>query len=368
MKHVNLLIVISLLLITFSCSKKSDNVKVGVMMPLTGDVATLGVPAFNGIKLAVEDYNNSRKQNEPAIELIVEDTKAEPKTGVSSINKLITYDEVKVILGPLTSTVTLAVAPIAEKNKTVLISPGASAPKITAAGDYIFRNELSDLEGGRAQAKIAYDSLNYRNIFIVYINTDYGKGIEEVFENEFLKIGGKITGSEGFNPGNTDFRGIISKIQASDYDTIFLVGIDEMVNFIQQIHQQGISVQIYTTPIFENKEYLKKLGSLAEGIIYIYYGTFNPESSDRAIKGFVVNYYNRFNTDPTYYSALAYDATNIILEGLQLSDYELGLLSEKLYEIKQFPGITGTTTFDTNGDVTKPVLLKTVRDGQFIYK
>jgi branched-chain amino acid transport system substrate-binding protein len=173
-------------------------------------------------------------------------------------------------LGPLTSGTTLAVAPIAEKNHVVILSPGASAPKITQAGDYIFRNELSEAYGARAQAELAFSRLNFKSVALLYINNEYGVGTVGVFRDSFSRLGGRIVADEAFDSGATDFRTALTRIKQANPDAIFVVFQDEIANIVRQRAELGISVPIYTTPVFEDPENLKTLGPLAEGIIYTY--------------------------------------------------------------------------------------------------
>jgi branched-chain amino acid transport system substrate-binding protein len=361
------LILMSAVLALFSnCGQKAaGEVKIGVLMPLTGDAATLGEPAWNAIQLAFEQWNGKKSTDESLVRAIPEDTKAEPSAGVSAFHKLITVDKVKIVIGPLTSTVTLAVAPIAEQNKIVIISPGASAPKISDAGEYVFRNELSDSDGGKIQAEIAIQKLHYKKVACVYINTDYGSGLLDVFRQRFVELGGEIVLAESFDPGETDFRSVISKIKRLSPDAVFLIAIDETIPFVRQKSELGLRASIYTTPIFENIMYLQKLGDLAEGIIYVYYGEYNERSDNEIVQQFVESYHSKFGINPTYYSALAYDAANIVIQALNMANFNPKTVRENLYKIKNFQGVTGLTSFDTNGDVSKPVSLKTVRSGKF---
>ena len=361
--------VLALLIALFSgCSKKSSEekeVKIGVLLPLTGDAASLGVPAWNAIQLATEQTNSSRKPEEPLLTLVAEDTKALPGEGLSALQKLVSIEKVKLIIGPLTSTVALAVAPVAEKNMVVIISPGASAPKISESGDYIFRDEISEKLGGAIQARLAVNKLGYKKVACVYINTDYGAGLFEVFKSSFEQEGGRVVLSEAFDQGETDFRAIISKIKSVEVDAVFVVAIDEVINFVRQKKELGLVAQVYTTPIFENKLYMEKLGELAEGIVYVYYGIYNPESQDDRTISFVQAYESRFNSAPTYYSANAYDAANMLYAALKESKYRVKAVKDALYSIKNFEGVSGTMSFDSNGDVTKDVSLKVVENGSF---
>lgn len=356
---------LAIILGNLGCSKGEKDIKVGVLMPLTGTAASLGVPAFNAMQLAIDEANQKREEGDPKVVLIPEDTKALAPMGVSSIQKLINVNKIKIAIGPLTSTVTLAVSPIAEKNKFVIISPGSSAPAISESGDYIFRNELSDLDGGRTQAQIAIDKLGFKKMACVYINTDYGSGLYKVFKEVYEAKGGEIVLAEAFMPGTTDFRTIITKIISESVDAVFLIAIDEVLNFVKQKEELGLKTKIFTTPIFENIDYLNELGKLAEGILYVYYGQYDPNSTDENIKSFISKYQERFKDSPTYYSALAYDAANIIYKALKNANFELDKVKNEIYKIQGFQGVTGETSFDKNGDVSKPVSLKVVKNGKF---
>ena len=99
----------------------------------------------------------------------------------------------------------------------------------------------------------------------------------------------------------------------------------------------------------------------------MYYGTYDPDSADDQIKKFLNSYQKKFNVPPTYYSALAYDATNIICLSLKNANYDVTKVKDEIYKIKNFKGISGLTSLDKNGDVSKPVSLKVVKDGRFTF-
>ena len=114
-------------------------------------------------------------------------------------------------------------APIAERNKVVLISPSASTPKLTAAGDYIFRNELSDAYGGLAQANLTWTKLEIESVAVLFINNDYGLGVKDAFVKSFENHGGNITETKSFAPNSKDFRTQLLQIKNSAPKGIFLV-------------------------------------------------------------------------------------------------------------------------------------------------
>ena len=255
--------------------KQLEKVKIGVILPLSGKPAFVGKPIKNAIQLFLDDYNDSEKE----IEVIFEDSKADEHIALSILQKFKSQN-ISLILGPVTSGEVLAVAPEAERNRMVILSPGASASKIKDAGDYIFRNELSDDLGAKAQAQLAIDALNWHKLAILYMNNDYGAGVLENFKQEYLKSGGEIVAELGFDSGTYDFRTQLSVIKKYSFDALFVIAQDEYPLIIKQIRENGIINPIYATPVFEDEGFLQRLGKFAEGVYYTYYGRFDVNSSD----------------------------------------------------------------------------------------
>lgn len=344
---------------------QAQEIRVGVLLPLTGNAGALGKDALLGIQLAIAEYIQDRSPNEPAISIIPEDTGADPNTGISAFRKLTSVNDVSLLIGPLASGVTLAVAPLAERNRIVVLSPGSSAPSISTAGDYIFRNELSEEYGARRQAELAYETLKFQRVAMLYVDNEYGVGTSAVFKRRFQDLGGEIVVEDAFESGESNYRTSISKARSQQANAIFYVYQDDAVNFVRQCTELGVDAVIYTTPVFENQNVLNTLGELANGVVYTYYGGFDPESANTIVQTFVDNYEREHGETPSYYASLGYDAARIMIHALRAADFEEAGVKEALYQIRQFPGVTGTTTFDSNGDVTKPVRLRIVRNEQF---
>jgi len=366
MKLRNVFLFVLIFIVFAGCGKKESNeIKIGAILPLSGAGAQVGTLSNNAVNLAISNYNKNKTVDEPKITAISEDDKLDPKLAVSAFQKLNDVNNVNIIIGPISSGATLAIAPLANKKKVTIISTGASANAITNAGDYIFRVELSDSNGGQLQAELAYDSLKFRKMAIAYVNNDYGKGLASVFNKKFEELGGKVLINEGFPSQSTDFRTILAKIKSLNVDAIFFVFNTEITPFVKQKSELQVKSKIFTTPVFENQTFLDNLGKSAEGIIYIYYGTFNQNEKDSVASSFISSFNNNFGKPPDYYAALAYDATNIAISALKNVNYDLSKFNEALLNTKDFPGVTGNISFDKNGDVNKPVTLKIVKDGKF---
>jgi len=360
-------LMVSLVLVSGCGHKQSARhvVTIGAILPLTGEAAKYGTSSKNGIDLAVSEINKAGGVHSNKLVVIYEDDQATPAKGVSAFQKLATVDKVPAIIGAMASSVTLAVAPIANKEKVVLLSPMSSNPKITESGDYVFRNCVSDLLEGSDMAKCAFQRLKLRRVAILYINNDYGVGLRDVFRKTYTEQGGQVVAAEGFAQGATDFRSQLSKIRATSPDAVYLVGYNEMIQVFKQARQLGMHAQFLSTIMLNDPDLVKKTEGASEGAILTAWA-YDPQSKDKAMRGFVEAYKNRYGTEPDVFAAQAYDATKLIAKAMNDSGVGPDNIMKSLYSIKSYPGASGTTTFDRNGDVVKPLRFLQVSNGAFI--
>ena len=365
---VIIVIVIAILLIGIEkvVNKPESNIiKIGVILPLTGDGSKYGESGKKAIELALEEIDSNERIDEQKIDVIYEDSWSTPKGGVSAIQKLITTDKVQAVIGGMFSSVTLAIAPIAEKNKVVVLSPTSSSPKITDAGDYIFRNCASDIFEGAIMGKFAYDKLGFKKVAILYINNDYGVGIKDVFIKTFGAKGGAITVVDAFEQRSTDFRAQLTKIKGSEPQAIYIVGYKELGQLLKQAKEIGINSQFLSTVMFEDPEILKIAGGAAEGVIYSA-RAYNPEIEEGVTYKFVKLFKQKYNVTPDIFAGLSYDAMKILALTIEQGCRSGEEIKNALYSIKHYPAVVGDTSFDENGDVIQPAVLKTVKNGKFV--
>jgi branched-chain amino acid transport system substrate-binding protein len=173
-------------------------IRIGHIGPLTGVMATYGEQEAQGIDFAVEEINANGGIKGKKLVVIHEDDQLDPTTATSALNKLITVDKVPAVIGELSVTNTLAIAPIAQKNKVVLISSLASSSKLSGAGDYIFKIYFTTTQESKKLVELT-SSLNLTNGAILYINHDYGIDLAQLVKEEFVKNGGTISISEGYS-------------------------------------------------------------------------------------------------------------------------------------------------------------------------
>ncbi|MFH1985753.1 MAG: penicillin-binding protein activator [Pseudomonadota bacterium] len=337
-------------------------IKIGVILPLTGPVAEPGINALRGVELSVAKFNAEHKHQ---IQLILEDSKSNSKDAISAINKLITVDKVKIVIGDIMSSVVLAIAPIAERNRVLLISPGASSPDVRNAGDYIFRIYSSDDYDGQVMAKYILEKLHKTKAAIIIINNDYGIGVKNIFIKSFTALKGQVVLSEFYTQGQTDFRNIIVKIKNSNPEVLYIVGNPtENGNLVKQLKELNVNIPLTGNISFEHEGFLKVAKNSFDSVIFSA-PFFNIDSDKTLVKSFVSKYSEKYGSKPDIAAALGFDTAQIISTTIDETDFNVDDLKEKLYKVKNFDGITGNMSFDSNGDVQKDIFIKRIKgDGK----
>lgn len=365
-------VVVAALLIGAGCQREAPapapagggTLTIGALLPLTGDAAQWGTPARNAAQLAVDEINATGGVNGQHVALAVEDDRCDAKEGVSAFNKLVAAHKTPVVLGAVCSSVTLAVAPVANREHVTLISPASTNPKITEAGDYMFRVIPSDNLRGEIFAEYLYNEAGIRSVVMLYINNEGGVGNKDTFANRFRTLGGKILGEEAYQQGATDVRSQLTKIKSSPADAVLVVSYPaDTVIVMKQAKQLAIDKALYfQTEAVEDPTVLRDAGDAANGATYIL-----PAAAEGPVaKGFVDSYQKKFGKAPELFAAEAYDIVYLIKEALQQngSSPASDRIRDYLSSVHDRASASGTITFDKNGDVTKPMAIKRIVDGR----
>lgn len=363
----------SILLITFTifimgCQKEDkDVIKIGAILPLTGDISVYGISSKQGMEIAIEEYKDSLKSN---LVITFEDDKGEAKHAINAIQKLISIDKVSAVVGGVSSACAIAMGSISEKNKTVLMIPFASSPSITDLGDYIFRIMPSDAYQAELLPKWLKE-LNYKKVAIISVNNEWGDALKRKFKEEFLRLGGTIVFEESLNEGVKDAKSVVIKLKkiVDSCDALFLPTYpQEGATFIKQMKEFNINIPIFGGDTWANELLIKLGGSSVENVLFL--APINYDGDEFTI--FEKKYKNKYTKSPDLPATAGYDAMKVILhvvKYLKTNNIELNSdnIRKELYSIKNFRGATGITTFNSYGDVVgKAFSRRTIKNGKII--
>ncbi len=362
-------VVPALVVLTLGCSNTNkQEVKLGAILPLTGDAAPYGSSLKKGMDLAIDEVNAKGGINGKKIVVAFEDDRNLPQDGVTAYNKLKSVDKVPTVLGAMFSAVTLAIAPIAERDNIVLLSPTSSDIALTNAGDYIFRIYPSDSYDGDFLGNFAYEKLGARKVAVVSMQASSTISVSKMFKKVFELKGGAIVSEDAFNEGSTDYRAILTKLKKQQQDLVFLpAALKESALFLRQAKELGVTAKVLGISTLFDPKLIELAGDAAEGVLFSS-PTFDATSQAPEIRAFVEAYKSRYNAEPDILGAYGYDTVNIAVVALKsagASQITAQTIKSGLYKIKDYKGVTGTMSFDNNGDVTKELKIMTVRNAKF---
>jgi branched-chain amino acid transport system substrate-binding protein len=341
-------------------------IKIGAVLPLTGDSAAWGDQGRKGIETAVKEINDSGGINGRPIEVVYEDSQANPRLAVSAISKLISVDKVPAVVGDVVSATTLAMAPIAEEKQVVLVAPSASAPAISDAGKFIYRVWPSDLLEGSELATWA-NGQGYKRVAILHIATDYGLGLSKVFQQTFESLGGAVPSTQSYAQEETSFKPYLARIKSESPDAVYLISYyKDAALALKQAKEIGLNTQFFGATAVESPELIKLAGQAADGLIYPTIVDFDPTNPNDNQRTFIERFRAAFKTDPDWASSHAHDALLVIADAMRAGARSGDQIRQEIDRRREFSGVTGRIIFNEKGDVIeKPVAIKIVENGKF---
>ncbi|MDB5259984.1 MAG: Extracellular ligand-binding receptor [Candidatus Nomurabacteria bacterium] len=366
-----LVIVVILLVIWVIVDKNKSKpatgepIKIGVATLLTGDYAALGENISNTAKLVIEEVNKNGGINGRPLELYIEDSKVDSKSGLDAIQKLVNVDKAHYIIGGMTSNGTIAGAPIANKQHVIILTPVTGGSNVDNAGDYVFRIANSDVLAGRDLAN-AMIKMGYTKVGVISAVTEYTLDIKNTFESTMKNQGEEIVISEEFQPGTTDYHTMVSKVRTANPQAVLVLsnlGTDAAY-FIKQGREMG-----YTPPIFTdfntaaNGSVKNILGSL-DGI---YFTDPKYDESSKERQAFFNKYKEVYGKDPAipFHSASTYDGIMMLTKALQTEgDDSVKVKDWLLANVKNYHGFMGTYSLDEKGNSDLGFNIKVFKNGK----
>jgi branched-chain amino acid transport system substrate-binding protein len=341
-----------------------DKVRIGVFMSLTGSTANFGISSTNGIKMAADEANAAGGINGKPIEVLVQDDRSDASEAATIVTKFVTQDQVHAIIGEVASSRSIAAAPIAQNAKIPMLTPSSTNPEVTKKGDFIFRSCFIDPVQGAAIAQFAAKSLNAKNAAImVDRKNDYSTGLEKVISETFTRMGGKIVATQSYQEGDQDFNAQLTSLKGANPEVIFVPGYYNDVGLIaKQARDKGITVPLVGGDGWDSVQLYAIGGTALNGSYFTNH--YSPYDTDAKVQKFVNDYKARYGSVPDALAATAYDAAKIMFDAIKRSKSLDGTdIRDALAATKDFPGVTGTVTFNEHRDAVKPIVMIEIKDG-----
>lgn len=352
-------------------SAQSDSeIVIGHFASLTGDTATFGTSADEGVRLALEEINKNGGVLGKQIRLITEDDRSQSNEARAAVNKLITRDKVVALLGEIASSRSIAAAPIAQKAGIPMLSPGSTNAKVTQVGDYIFRACFIDPFQGEAMARFAMENLGHKKFALLWASdSDYSAGLRQSITEAVKAAGGSIVAEESYQEKtDKDFRGQLTKIKTANPDALFVPGYYTQAGLIaRQARELGFDVPMIGGDGWDSPVLVQSGGSAIEANYFTNH--YAPDEDRPEVKAFVDAYKARYNgKTPDAMAVLGYDAMKLLADAIKRAgSTDPKAIRDALAATKDFPGVAGNITINEQRNAEKPIVVVQVKDGRFQY-
>ena len=357
----------------------AQSIKIGINAPLTGDIPKVG----EGTKLAAQMWLQDIKAagglkvggKKYPVELVIEDNESKAESAVKANSKMITEDEVLVIVGPQASKQAVPAGGIANRLKTPMISPWSTNPDTTKGRPYVFRTPFLDPFQGPVLAHFITDEFKFTKAAVLYdVASDYPKGLAEFFKKawENLHGPGSVVAFESFTTKDSDFSSQLTKIRNSGAQVLFLPQYyNEVALIVQQAHQLGWKKPIVGSDSWGSAELVRLCGKDCFGLFFSTH--YAAAGAKGATKEFIDRYKAKYGYVPDDVGALTWDSLRIVQKAIEDTGGLTGDLKkdrdrvrDAMSRIKKFKGITGEMTFNEEGDPTKCAVIVRISDtGEF---
>ena len=356
-----------------------DRYALGCILPLSGKFARYGNMALDSVILAAGVFD---PLHSTPVRIIVEDSRSDPETARELVLTLFSDHKVMGIVGPMGSTAAAAAALEAQK-LGVPIMTMTQQDEITAIGDYVFRNFLTAEMQIKTLVRYAVENLGMKSFAILYPEDNYGIKMMNLFWGEVLAAGGEIRGVEGYDKKKTDFSDEIKSLTGLtssdederreepqpviDFDALFIPDSYARVSMIApQLAFYNVSgIQLLGTNALNSPDLTKGENEYIDGTIFV--DGFFLNSYYPVVRDFIDRFYVAYNREPTDMEALVYDAARIMVTLLTDSHVEVrNDLKETLGQLKNYPGVTGMTSFLDGRDAEKSLSVLMIRKNEIV--
>jgi len=339
--------------------KRTQALKVGMILPLSGDFAFFGYQAMLGATLAANEINSAAKLNKSdgeRIEILFEDSKCLPKDAVGAYRKLLNLEKVDVIIGPACTGAIMAIAPLATRARKPIFALLDAGEQVSKAGDQVYSLGFSSEEEGYLVAAHLHQK-NITDVGIIFEDDQWATLVKDAFKRRFTSLGGAVLVEESHNPQDKDYRPTILKVVKHKPKALYIVPAYNGGHILKQLKELRVSIPVFGPDTFGATDVLKIAKRSAEGVVY---ANVLLNENNEATMQLRKKYLAQFAESPEslLFPALGYDAVVMVNQALSSSISLADGLSSLKYPLAVLP-VEG---FDEQGMARlTPQLMKIVK-------
>ena len=342
----------------------TGDIKIGVVLDITGAGASLGVPERQTIEMLADQVNAAGGVNGRKVKLYIEDNQSTEDGAAKATTKLLTTEKVDILLGASRTGPSLAMRPIAEKAEKPMVSLAANA-KIVDGSKWVFKTAQND----KVVLEKMVDDMKAKGITQVAVARDasgFGEGIPEMLAEVGKAAGITVVKVEKFAPDATDFTSQMTNLRASNPQAVLIWGIPPAAGLAQKAYKQlGLNVPVYQSHGIGNQAFLDTAGDTANGLLapmgrMLVANQLKDDDPQKAVvTKFIADFKAKYNASPSTFAGHAYDGFMIAVEALKKAGTDANKLRDAIEATSKWPGISGvfTMTPTDHSGLTKDALM-----------
>ncbi len=347
-------------------------IKIGGGFALTGDEASLDVPAANGAKLAVKEINAAGGVLGRQLELIIHDSQYKPDVTAQTAKQFVEQDKVPLFIGYTDTDSVIAAGPTMQAAKIPFITVGATSPKIPKQiGDMMFLACFGDNVQAAAGAEFAFKKFG-KNAYLLWDKgVEYTTLLGGYFKSRFTELGGTLLLEDSYGDKETNFSSQIAKVKAlpTKPDFYYVAAMPYNVGpVVKQFRDAGITGPIVGGDGYDTPDLVKVAGAAANNVFFSTHALMDATGGTDGIKKFIAAYKTEYGHEPeNAFAALGYDTVYLLADAVKRAGgTDSAAVKAALEGTKDFKGITGAITFSADAHVPqKGVTIIDVESGKF---
>ncbi len=348
----------------------TGDIKIGVVLDITGAGASLGVPERQTIEMLADQVNAAGGVNGRKVKLYIEDNQSTEDGAAKATTKLLTTEKVDILLGASRTGPSLAMRPIAEKAEKPMVSLAANA-KIVDGSKWVFKTAQND----KVVLEKMVDDMKAKGITQVAVARDasgFGEGIPEMLAEVGKAAGITVVKVEKFAPDATDFTSQMTNLRASNPQAVLIWGIPPAAGLAQKAYKQlGLNVPVYQSHGIGNQAFLDTAGDTADGLraplgrMLVASQLKDDDPQKPVVTKFIADFKAKYNANPSTFAGHAYDGFMIAIEALKKAGTDSAKLRDALEATTKWPGVSGVfsmTPTDHSGLTKDALVMVTVEN------
>ncbi len=350
-----ILLVLAVIVGVYVISQKSEHqagtIKLGAVYLLSGDFTAYGEQARNATNLAIADFKKAHTGTN--VQVIYEDTRADPKQVLDSYQKLINVDNVDMVVGPMIQIEMTTLLPLVAQSGVPQVSIGTTRPQ--DRGKY-YNPVVMWPDPTRETEQIAEYVYNQgvRSVGILSTRDTWESEISDAFARKFTELGGTVTAHEVTLPDTKDSRSAVTKVLASKPESLFFGTYYKFYDFVKNAKQLGFKGKMYSEEV--DTHMVEETKGLSDGLQFISPNFYTTD--------FVTRYQAAYGDKPTLPAGQAYDATALALKLFVDNNGDRTAILNAMKNLKSYGGVSGQVTFDDTYRATFPLHIFEVQNGE----